>query len=85
MASMILTAEAVSEMQPAEILERMFEADGRGERDTDFLIAARRALIEEHLFSQVDIDEEMQRMYNEWDNERDKAALELRRMGGEVY
>ncbi len=67
MSIQILTADSLRDMQPGEILELMFEADGRGERDTDFLIAARRHLIEEELFTQRDIDEEMERMYNAWD------------------
>lgn len=59
MASMILTAESPERMSLDELLEAYVTAVLRGDEDSDFALAARRALADIHDLDARDIDDEI--------------------------
>lgn len=65
MASMILTAESVENMDDGDLMERYIAAVLAGEEDSDFAVAAKRELIAGRLFSEHDLDGDIDRALDE--------------------
>jgi len=61
MSTTILTADSAQSMEPTELLVALLDAP----EDSDFAAAARRQLIDVELFTMRDIEEELDRIYDE--------------------